>query len=618
LTLTPWKRSTRVTNTLSLGEKNINKYKRVSIILICSLITLLVVNNAIYYFISKQTLEQQTLKNLVDKSKVINNFLENSREGAHFVENLVGEKLRSDAIAIQSQLDPDINKVTNAQLEMLSQKLNLKAITLLAKKGNSFILSKSSLLEELNVNTEKWGLWNKAFLELYEKKNVSALNWGQSLQNYWTGPYSVSDTNAEELYKYGYYYDGSTNYLINPFISDKVFKDYDSQVGINAFIKDTITSNSTILEVSGINPATFGKEQVEVTNGAGQKYNLRYFIPIFFGSYNFKNEKYDTAKIQEAILSKQPVSYKAKINGKTVFKTFIPVFSNKIDELGVITKNSKKELDKTINYYVMGITIDYQEIQNQLNQILINLFLVVIVITIICVIILFVLNYYFSKSKDEAVNETQATYIEELNNLFTTIRGQRHDFLHHISTIHAFVELDRYAELKNYTNEMVGDISKINDIINIGQPAIAALIQSKIVQAERKDITINFSFANMESFPDGVRSVDFVRFIGNLLDNAFDEVMKLPPEERNIEVVGKIYAGTFQISVKNSGIIDNKVKDKLFETGYTSKTAGNHSGLGLAITMDIVKKYKGTIKLDSTDGVKFIIEIPIHQYSKAI
>jgi hypothetical protein len=117
-----------------------------------------VVNNAIYYFISKQTLEQQTLKNLVDKSKVINNFLENSREGAHFVENLVGEKLRSDAIAIQSQLDPDINKVTNAQLEMLSQKLNLKAITLLAKKGNSFILSKSSLLEELNVNTEKWGL----------------------------------------------------------------------------------------------------------------------------------------------------------------------------------------------------------------------------------------------------------------------------------------------------------------------------------------------------------------------------------------------------------------------------------------------------------------------------
>ena len=115
-----------------------NRYKRASMILISTLIALLIGNNIIYYFISKQTLEQQALNDVKKQAKVLNNILENSREGAHFVENLVGEKLRSDGIAIQSQIDPDINKVTNEKLDVLSKQLNLKAITLLTKTEDSF------------------------------------------------------------------------------------------------------------------------------------------------------------------------------------------------------------------------------------------------------------------------------------------------------------------------------------------------------------------------------------------------------------------------------------------------------------------------------------------------
>lgn len=594
-----------------------NKYKKFSSILLSCLIVLLIANNAIYYFTSKHSLEERTLESLVSEAKIINTALENSREGAQYVEELVGEKLRSDGIAIQSQIDPDIKKVTNKQLEELTEKLGLKAITLLTKKENSFDLSKSSLQNEIGLNTGEWGLWNKAFVELYDNLNVTQLNWGLSLPNYWTGPYSILESNAEEYYKYGYYYDGTTNYLINPFVSDKVFKDYNNNVGINAIITEVISSSS-ILEVSGINPEVFGKEPVEAINEVGQKYTPRYFIPVFFGSYTYKNEKMDSSKIQEAIQTKQPVSYKTKANGKTIFKTFIPVYTDKMDELGAITENSEKELDKTINYYVMAITVDYQEIQDQLNEILLRLLLVVLIITIICVIIMFVINYYISKSKDEAVSETQKTYVDELNNLFESIRGQRHDYLNHISTIHALVEMNKLSELKRYTKEMVGDISDINEIINIGQPAIAALIQSKMVQAQQKDIDFGYSFTNMQYFPEGVRSVDFVRFIGNLIDNAFYEVMKMPKEERIVELIGHIHGGTLQIIVKNPGFLDEKVKDRIFEAGHTTKSSDKHSGLGLAITMNIVKKYKGTIQVNSINGVEFLVEIPIHNYLKVV
>jgi hypothetical protein len=596
----------------------VNRYKRASMILIITLIALLIGNNIIYYFISKQTLEQQALNEVKNQAKVLNNILENSREGAHFVENLVGEKLRSDGIAIQSQIDPDINKVTNEKLEVLSKQLNLKAITLLTKTEDSFTLNKSSDREELNLNTKKWGLWNKAFLELYEQKNVSKLNWGNSSTNYWTGPYSVSDTNAEEYYKYGYYYDGSTNYLINPFVSDKVFKDYDKLIGINSIISDDLSSNSGVLEVSGINPATFGKEQVEVENGSGQKYNLRYYIPIFFGTYEYKNEKLDSEYIQKSIDTKELVSYKADLNGKTVLKAFIPVFTDNIDELGVITENSKTELEKTLNYYVMGITIDYEEIQNHLNQILLKLLFVVIIVTIICIIFLIILNNFIIKSKDQAAQVTQSTYIDELNSLFNSIRGQRHDFLNHINTINALCDLDKIKELKQYTRELVEDVLKINQIINIGQPAISALIQSKAVQAEIKDINFTYSFTKMNEFPDGIRSVDFVRAIGNLVDNAFDEVMELPNEERLVVVSGEIHSGILKLSVHNNGTIEDSIKEKIFEAGISSKSGKEHSGLGLAITLDIVRRYKGNIHIDNSNGVTFIIEIPIHQYAKPI
>ena len=302
----------------------------------------------------------------------------------------------------------------------------------------------------------------------------------------------------------------------------------------------------------------------------------------------------DSEYIQKAIDTKELVSYKADLNGKTVLKAFIPVFTDNIDELGVITENSKTELEKTLNYYVMGITIDYEEIQNHLNQILLKLLFVVIIVTIICIIFLIILNNFIIKSKDQAAQVTQSTYIGELNSLFNSIRGQRHDFLNHINTINALCDLDKIKELKQYTRELVDDVLKINQIINIGQPAISALIQSKAVQAEIKDINFTYSFTKMNEFPDGIRSVDFVRAIGNLVDNAFDEVMELPNEERLVVVSGEIHSGILKLSVHNNGTIEDSIKETIFEAGISSKSGKEHSGLGLAITLDIVRRYKGT------------------------
>lgn len=586
-------------------------YTKVSLLLTIALIALLIVNNLIYYFISKEKLERQEVDHLRSHAQTINNILEHSREGAAYVERLVGEKLRADALTIRSRLNPDIAKVTNEELDALARELAIDAVTLLTKEGDGFVLARSSKREEIGLSTTNWGLWNKVFLELFEKKNVTAIQWGDSLDHYWTGPYSVSDTNAGEFYKYGYYYDGSTNYMINPFVSNASIRQYEQSIGIASIIGSITDSDPSILEIAGFNPSAFGREKVVVKNSSGQAYTPRYYAPVFFGTNAYAQNERDETEIRRAIATKAITSYKADVNGRSILKTFIPVFTDKIDELGLVTDNSVRELEANLDYYVIGITIDYRKIQAQLNGILREMGLIILLVTLACMLFLLLLNHYFSRSKDQTASDAQATYVEEMNLLFNNIREQRHDFVNHINTIHALAQVGKYGELREYTREVVGEIHDINEMLHIGNPPLAALIQSKLVQAERKGIRFTYAFSNMSGFPQGVRSVDFVRMLGNLIDNAFDEAAKVEPERRTVQLTGTIEAGKLRFVVRNAGSIDAAVMDRIFEAGVTTKSGGSNSGLGLPITLSIVKRYKGTIKVENDDGVQFTIEIPI-------
>ncbi|WP_187434381.1 sensor histidine kinase [Paenibacillus methanolicus] len=586
-------------------------YAKVTLLLTIALIALLIANNLIYYFISKDKLERQEVDNLKSQAQAINNILEHSREGAAYVERLVGEKLRADALAIRSRLDPDIRGVTNEELDALARELAIDAVTLLIREGDAFVLARSSKREEIGLSTKNWGLWNKAFLELYEKKNVSAIEWGDSLDHYWTGPYSVSDTNAEEFFKYGYYYDGTTNYIINPFVSNASIRQYEQSVGIASIIASITASDPSILEIAGFNPSAFGREKVVAKNSSGQTYTPRYYAPVFFGTNAYARDELDKREIRRAIETKAITSYKADVNGRTILKTFIPVFTDKINELGLVTDNSVRELEQNLNYYVIGIAIDYRDIQDRLNGILLEMGMIILLVTVICMALLLLLNHYFGRSKDQTAIDAQTTYVDEMNLLFNNIREQRHDFVNHINTIHALAQVQKYDELRAYTQEVVGEIHDINQMLNIGNPPLAALIQSKLVQAQRKEIRFTYAFSNMSAFPEGVRSVDFVRMLGNLIDNAFDEVAKVEPERRTVELTGAIEAGRLRFVVRNAGSIDAAVMDRMFEAGVTSKPEGRNSGLGLPITLAIVKRYKGTIKVENDDGVTFTIEIPV-------
>ncbi|WP_088042340.1 HAMP domain-containing sensor histidine kinase [Bacillus sp. EAC] len=100
----------------------------------------------------------------------------------------------------------------------------------------------------------------------------------------------------------------------------------------------------------------------------------------------------------------------------------------------------------------------------------------------------------------------------------------------------------------------------------------------------------------------------------NLLDNA----IKYNKSNGNINVSNKIIDSRVSISIKDSGIgIPADVFDKIFEPFFTvnkdrSRQSGG-SGLGLALTKDLIEKQNGTIIVESKEGIgtEFIITFPI-------
>ncbi|MDQ0114299.1 sensor histidine kinase [Paenibacillus harenae] len=569
------------------------------------IVILILINNTAYYFLTKRTLEEALNHEMLTLAKQLEISLEQSRLGAERFQDQIGRELRAASIATQYALDPDVEKVTNEQLAELRDKLGLNHITLLKREPDDIVLYRSSDPTQLGKSTRSWDPWYTAFNQLFDDKEVTVDWLGQNLKNFWSGPFEVSSTDVSKIYKWGYYYDGASNYIVDPYISYELQDEYEKLTGVNRMIENSVKHNDSLLEISFINPETFpdGKQTIH-PNGDVQEHQVQ--RPIFYGTYTLKSKK-DTELVRTAYLSKQMVTLKEVIDGKHVFKMFIPV---DVTDKGMSITD---ENGIPMNGYVLSLVSDYHVVQEQLDKQFLNLGLIIIIVTGLSLLIAYVGMRYYRQSRDKAVRVTQETYVDEINQMFHSIRAQRHDFLNHVQTIHSLAELSRTKELVAYTKELTGDIRLMNDIINIGNPAIAALIRSKISQAESHKIQFACSFSGLNMQEMGAKTLDVNRILGNLIDNAFDEAVKYPEEQRIVNLTGNQTAQELELTISNICAEAAEVITKpLMQAGYSTKQ-DEHQGLGLSIVKSIADKYKGTVSViaEPESCISFIVIIPI-------
>jgi len=53
--------------------------------------------------------------------------------------------------------------------------------------------------------------------------------------------------------------------------------------------------------------------------------------------------------------------------------------------------------------------------------------------------------------------------------------------------------------------------------------------------------------------------------------------------------------------------------DKIYQPFFTTKAAGQGTGLGLSLSYDIIKAHGGEIKVNTVEGegAEFVIELPV-------
>lgn len=112
---------------------------------------------------------------------------------------------------------------------------------------------------------------------------------------------------------------------------------------------------------------------------------------------------------------------------------------------------------------------------------------------------------------------------------------------------------------------------------------------------------------------------DIGRVLLNLYNNAFYAVTEKAKQQPNgyeptISVTTKKVNDKVEIIIKDNGNgIPQKVIDKIFQPFFTTKPAGQGTGLGLSLSYDIVKAHGGEIKVKTKEyeGSEFIIRLPI-------
>ena len=213
---------------------------------------------------------------------------------------------------------------------------------------------------------------------------------------------------------------------------------------------------------------------------------------------------------------------------------------------------------------------------------------------------------FFKRLEDKNIeyqNKLLEKQVQEVQNIYTTMRGWRHDYHNHLQAMKAYVEMGKYDKLDEYLKLLEQDLDNVKQLIESGNINLDAVLNSKISLALNNGIDIEYKATCPPVL--AVSDIDLCALIGNLIDNAVEACEKMKNDEDKPYI--RLYIGILKkqlyISITNS---TNEIVRKV-DSEYISKKRGNH-GHGLKRINLVVEKYEGYINRQNEPGV-FVTEI---------
>ena len=198
-------------------------------------------------------------------------------------------------------------------------------------------------------------------------------------------------------------------------------------------------------------------------------------------------------------------------------------------------------------------------------------------------------------------NKLLKNEVDEVHNIYLTMRGWRHDYHNHMQSVKAYLAMNNLAEARAYLDALEQDLEDINLLFNTGNINADAVLNAKISLAVKKGIKVDYKAVVPKTL--AVSDIDLCVVIGNLIDNAVEACEKVAPEHQFIRLYIGILQKQLYLSVSNATC----ETVRKFDEQYISSKRGNH-GHGLKRINKIVDKYGGFINRKNEPGV-FATEI---------
>lgn len=168
------------------------------------------------------------------------------------------------------------------------------------------------------------------------------------------------------------------------------------------------------------------------------------------------------------------------------------------------------------------------------------------------------------------------------------VQALRHDMKHHIREIYSLADKNTDTDIIRYLDEMSDSMDNIEKVASTGNSVFDGILNYYAQKINQEMNNVNFSVILKIPTDLEISSFDMNVILGNLLDNAMENVSGEAGQELQIEAVLEYIEGLLRIEVVNT-FAGNVNKDG--ERFISHK--GQEHGFGLSNVKKITEKYSG-------------------------
>jgi len=232
---------------------------------------------------------------------------------------------------------------------------------------------------------------------------------------------------------------------------------------------------------------------------------------------------------------------------------------------------------------------------------------------------------------DQKILERQVVRSQKMETFGTLAAGIAHEVGNPLTSISSLVQVvqrqsndDFVQEKLELVKNQINRIAKIiRELVDFSRPSthevkdvsVNLVLREaiNIVQYGKKARTMKFNIALEENLPF-VHAVhdQLLQVFLNILMNAVDASIGIANSE--IAIVTKQSDEKVEISITDNGTgIAEKNIGKIFDPFFTTKEVGKGTGLGLWVSLGIIRNFGGDIHVESEEGknTTFVVRLPI-------